>query len=83
MMNLRTILASALVLQLLAGCGDHAEDTATPTSDERRVPSSALASATAYSQWASLLERTDSDQAYTLDDQMKPPLSESDLPINL
>jgi hypothetical protein len=82
-MNLQKTLAGALLLGLLAACGGgHGDETAV-TADDRKVPASALASASAYSQWAHSLTNSESGAAVTLDDGMKAPHSETEAPITL
>ena len=80
-MNLQKIALGTLLLTLLAACGGGSGDGETITEDGRKVPASALASATAYSQWASSLMNSDTGEPVSVDDGMMAPKSESDEPI--
>ncbi len=80
-MNLRKIVVSALLLNLLAACGGGRGGEETVTADDRKVPASALASASAYSQWAGSLATSDTAEAVSVDASMMAPKSESDDPI--
>lgn len=84
-MNLRNTLASALALTLLAACGGGGgNDNDTPAAgSDRRVPASALASASAYSEWAGTLVSSETESAVTVDDGLLAPKSETDTPIAL
>ena len=79
-MNPRNLLLSVSLLTLLAACGGGGGEEAV-TAGGTKVPSSALASATAYSQWAGSLVNSESGEAVTVDDGMMAPKSESDEPI--
>jgi len=81
-MNLQKTALSALLLTLLAACGGGGggnEEAA--TADGRKVPSSALVSATAYSEWAGSLMNSETGEPVTVDAGMMAPKSETDLPI--
>ncbi len=82
-MNLRTILVSVLLLNLLAACGGGNDDAAAVTADDRKVPAAALVSATAYSQWAASLPNSETAAPVNFDDDMMAPKSESDEPIGI
>lgn len=82
-MNLQKMAASALLLGLLAACGGGHSDEETPTADGRKVPASALASASAYSQWAGSLVNSETGEAVAVDEGMKAPQSETEAPIVL
>lgn len=80
---LQKTLAGALLLSLLAACGGGHSDEEPATADDRKVPASALVSASAYSQWASSLVNSESGAAVMVDDDMKAPQSETEEPITL
>ena len=80
-MNLQKIALGTLLLTLLAACGGGSGDGETVTEDGRKVPASALASATAYSQWAGSLVNSDTGEPVSVDDGMMAPKSETDEPI--
>jgi hypothetical protein len=83
-MNLQKIAAGTLLLSLLAACGGGGGGSdETPTADDRKVPASALASASAYSQWAGSLARSDTGEAVTVEAGMTAPKSETEEPIAL
>ncbi len=71
-MNLQKTMASALLLGLLTACGGGGNEE-TVAANGRKVPASALASATAYSQWAGSLVNSESGKAVTVDDDMMAP----------
>ncbi len=79
-MKLRTILAGAMALSLLAACGGGNDDEV-PTADGRKVPSSALVSATAYSQWAASLANSETGEPVEVEAGMTAPKSETEDPI--
>jgi major membrane immunogen (membrane-anchored lipoprotein) len=84
-MKLQKIAFGVLLVSLLAACGSRSDDDeATLTlEDGRKVPSSALASASAYSQYAASLVNTETGAAVVLDADMVAPKSESEAPIDL
>ena len=83
-MNPRKFLLSVSLLTLLAACGGgYNDDQPVVTADGTKVPASALASATAYSQWAASLMNSETGAAVTVDDGLMPPKSESDEPIGV
>ena len=81
-MNLSKVLVGAALLSLLAACGGGGSDD-TAATDDRKVPSSALVSATAYSEWAASLVNSDSGEPVSVDDGMMAPKSETDQPITV
>ena len=82
-MKLKTSLAALGLSLLLAACGDSPQDVAAPapappsTGD---VPNSALATATAYSQFAASLAKTETGQPLDVNG-VTPPTSETADPI--
>ena len=80
-MNPRKFLVSVSLITLLAACGGGYNDDQPVIADGTKVPASALASATAYSQWAASLMNSETGAAVTIEDGMMPPKSESDDPI--
>ncbi len=82
-MNLKKLVIGGVLLHLLAACGGGGGDDNTLAAENGKVPSSALASATAYSQWAGSLVNSESGAPVTVDDGMQAPKSESDEPIGL
>lgn len=82
-MNLRRILFSLLVAQLLVACGGGDGDVAEAIADDRKVPASALASATAYSQWAASLPNSETGAPVAFEDGMMAPKSETEAPIGV
>lgn len=80
-MNPRKFLLSVSLLALLAACGGGSGGDEAVTADGTKVPASALASATAYSQWAGSLANSETGAPVTVDDGMMAPKSESDEPI--
>lgn len=86
MMKLIKTTAGLLLVTVLAACGGGRGDEAaaeSPAADDRKVPSSALASASAFSQWAGSLATSDTAEAVVVDAGMAAPQSETEAPIGL
>ncbi len=88
-MKHKNMLAMTLLLGLLSACGggsngdSNSDNKPQAADDQRRVPASALASASAYSLWAASLARSDSADAVVVEADLKPPQSETEEPIGL
>jgi hypothetical protein len=82
-MNTKTLLLGLAVAASLAACGGGSDSVTIPepasTSD---VPTSATASATAYTQFAKTLSSSDSSQPLNVQ-TVTPPTSETDAPVAL
>ncbi len=82
-MNLQKIALGTLLLTLLAACGGGGGSEETIAEDGRKVPASALTSATAYSQWAGSLMNSETGEPVSVEDGMMAPKSEIDTPIEV
>jgi environmental stress-induced protein Ves len=82
-MKLTTTLAVLGMSMLLAACGDNPQDEAAPAQPQAStgdVPASALGTATAYSQFAASLVKTETGQPLEVNG-VTPPTSETADPI--
>ena len=80
-MKLFLLSALGLLAALLAGCGGGGSDTGREASDERGVPSQALASPEAFSQFVSGLQADEKAEPLAVGTLM-PPTSETAEPID-
>ena len=81
-MNTKTTLLALGTALLLAACGDNPDDAAAPEplANTGDVPASALVSATAYSQFAASLAKTETGKPLEVNGVV-PPTSETADPI--
>ena len=83
-MNLKRITVATLLLNLLAACGGGgggADSTDSNSADDgRRVPASALVSASAFSSYTGSLARTETGDGLWVN-EMVAPTSESEAPL--